>query len=116
MNPIIKWITPIITGYTPVTVYWYKFTEIEVDNLIESKAIPKLENLYQGLKAQCQDHLPVEYITELAMVLNHKCWAHNDCNQLEISRWYQDKYYELEEWAYKYLKGEDLTYFVKTLD
>lgn len=116
MKPIIEWITPIITGYTPVTDYWYKFTEIEADNPTESKAIPKLEKLYQELKAQCQDYLPVEYITELTMVLNHKCWGHYYCNQLEISRWYQDKFYELQEWAYKYLKGEDLTHFVNTLD
>ena len=44
----------------------------------------------------------IKYLTELAVVLNHKCWEWNKRNQ-EISKYYSDRYYQV----YDYILGED---------
>ena len=55
------------------------------------------------------------YITELCMVLNHKCWMWYDKNET-ISELYGDLYYKCRDWCLDNLKGEELTYFLETTD
>ena len=62
----------------------------------------------------------VKYLTELVMVLNHKCWDHYHKGSEILSEHYSDLYYEYYEKALDYLdkKGnkEDISYFIQTLD
>ena len=53
-------------------------------------------------------------ITELDMVLNWKSWEHAD--NAELCNLYADMYYELRDWCFENLKGDDLTYYIKTTD
>ena len=58
----------------------------------------------------------VVYVTELALVLNWKCWQHYEKGNEELSRLYSDLYYEADGWCCANLKGDDLTYYWKTTD
>ena len=81
------------------------------------------DTFIRAMKEWSHNHI---YMTELAMVINHKCWEHyhrsrNELtpfcdNHSEIGQWYKDKYYELLDWADEHLKGNELTYFYNTLD
>ena len=62
----------------------------------------------------------VKYLTELVMIINHKCWDRYDKGLDALSAIYSDLYYEYYEKAINYLekKGneEDMKYFIRTLD
>lgn len=57
-------------------------------------------------------------ITELCMVLNWKSWEHSDglVANNEMCNLYIDLYYELRDWCFDNLKGDDLDYFIRTTD
>lgn len=55
-----------------------------------------------------------KYMTELVMVLNWKSWEHED-NE-ELCSLYSELYYKALDWAYDNLKGEELNYFMRTID
>lgn len=56
------------------------------------------------------------YLTDLVMVLNHKCWQHYEVGNEEYSRLYSDLFYKAQEYAYDNLKGEELSYFIRVTD
>lgn len=56
------------------------------------------------------------YLTELVMVLNHKCWEHYDKGNDTLSKLYSDLYYKANDYAWENLKGDDLTYFFNCTD
>lgn len=56
------------------------------------------------------------YVTELAIVMNWKCWFWYDKNDHERSKLYADYYYQVHEWCLDNLKGKDLEYYIKTTD
>lgn len=58
----------------------------------------------------------VVYITELALVMNWKCWEKWEKGDDELSRYYSDRYYEVREWCLDNLKGDDLRYYFETTD
>lgn len=107
-----------MTGYEPKTTFWSDFSIADKFGLGSIKG-----TFNRAFDSWKHDHI---YVTELAMVLNHKCWEHYHrsrkelepfCdNHAEIGQWYKDKYYELLDWADKNLKGDELAYFYQTLD
>lgn len=62
----------------------------------------------------------VHELTDLVMVINHKCWEHYRNGNDDLSSFYGDLYYEYYEKTINYMekKGMDseLTYFIRTLD
>ena len=62
----------------------------------------------------------VKYLTELVMIINHKCWDFYRTGAMGMSELYDDMYYEYYDKAMNYLeeKGneDDISYFVRTLD
>ena len=57
-----------------------------------------------------------EYVTELALVMNWRCWSHYEKGNEEMSRLYSDLYYETRDWCLDNLKGDDLAYYIRTTD
>lgn len=68
-----------------------------------------------------------EYVTELAMVLNHKIFEHYYKTEMEtdeyskkyhndVSHLYDRLWRELDEWCCNNLKGEDLDYYYRVTD
>lgn len=55
-----------------------------------------------------------KYLTELVMVLNWKSWEHQ--NNQSLCALYADLFYKARAWAMKNLKGEELSYFIRTTD
>lgn len=62
----------------------------------------------------------VKYLTELVMVINHKCWEHYRKDSKELSNFYGDLYYEYYDKALDYLDKQgtqdEIMYFIRTLD
>lgn len=63
------------------------------------------------------------YLTELVVVLNHRCWHHYEQYQKikskfhdELSRLYSDYYYQAREFALDNLKGEEFKHFWEVTD
>lgn len=56
------------------------------------------------------------YLTDLVMVVNHKCWQHYDKGNNELSQLYSDLYYKAHAYACENLKGEELSYYFRVTD
>ena len=59
----------------------------------------------------------IEYMTELAMVLNHKSWQHNGKNQTLCSL-YSDLWCNIEDFIYEHFKDneEAISYYQRVTD
>jgi hypothetical protein len=57
-----------------------------------------------------------DYLTELVLVLNDKCWEHFHAGNFDYSELYAKLYYEALDYAYANLTGEELAYFRRTTD
>lgn len=56
------------------------------------------------------------YLTDLVMVVNHKCWEHYDKGNTELSMLYEDLYYKTHDYALDNLKGDELSYYLRVTD
>lgn len=56
------------------------------------------------------------YLTELVLVLNWKLWEHYENGNESIARVYNDLWEQAQSYGYDNLEGEELSYFIKTLD
>lgn len=56
------------------------------------------------------------YLTDLVIVVNHKCWQHYERGNEELSALYSDLYYKTHDYARKHLKGDELTYYFHVTD
>ena len=56
------------------------------------------------------------YLTELVMVLNHRCWYWYDCGNKKMSELYSDLFYKAQGYAYDNLKGDELKFFLDVTD
>ena len=55
------------------------------------------------------------YLTELVLVLNWKIWDWYE-KDTNIARTYNDLWEKAENYGYDNLKGDELSYFIRTLD
>ena len=55
------------------------------------------------------------YLTELVLVLNWKMWGWSE-KDITISRLYQKLWEQADNYGLKHLKGDELSYFIRTLD
>lgn len=102
-----KWNITELTGYVPKTTFWEDYSIADVFGLDAIK--DTYERSFREWKTN------VEYITEMVMVLNHKCWWwYNKDN--EKSKLYSELYYKLDEWCLDNLKGDELNYYIDTTD
>ena len=54
-------------------------------------------------------------LTELVMVLNWKIWEHHH-SDMKLAEIYNDLWEKADAYALDHLKGEELTYFLRTTD
>lgn len=96
--------------------YEYKTTLWEDLTDAESQGETVIEDLVSETFREWKDN--VEYLTELIMVLNHKCWYYNGTDD-KLSSFYEMLYYDYDELAYDYLSKHNeagLKYYFETLD
>jgi len=55
------------------------------------------------------------YLTELTVVLNHKCWMWHERNETR-SKLYADLYHKTNDYGKRTLKGDKARFFFKVLD
>ena len=71
-NPIFE-----MNGYEPKTTFW---TDFSIADMFGTEGV---KDTYNRAKEDWQDS--IEYMTELAMVLNHKSWQHNGKHKLYVA-------------------------------
>lgn len=94
-------------GYEQKTTFWMDFS------IADRFGASAIKDTYRRAFGVWKDD--TEYLTELVMVLNWKCWQYAKENPT-YSSLYADLFYKARDWALDNLKGEDLTYFLRTTD
>ena len=108
MNMFLKdWNIETITGYKPITTFYTDFSIAEKDG---SEGIKN--TLKRGMEYADTDY---KVLTELIMVLNWKIWEHYKTNK-KLAELYQTLWEEKDEYAMNTLKGEALSYYLRTTD
>ena len=125
MPKLPAWTMADAIGYEPKTTFWQDFC------IAERFGVDAIKDTFKRAFAEWKE-LPV-YLTEMALVLNHRGWVwYNVADKLSksdkedergkadiakwISRIYFDRYDEVMTWARDNYAGEDLEYFDKTID
>ena len=104
---VTKWNVEETTGYKPITTFWTDFCIAEA---FGKKGV--LETYERAFKEWKDDY---KHLTELAMVVNWKCFQHYEHDN-ELARLYSDLYYRTDEYAYGHLEGEEANYYYRILD
>lgn len=55
------------------------------------------------------------YLTELVIVLNHKIWDHYETRE-DLAVVYNELWQKADNYGLENLKGEELNYYIRTLD
>lgn len=103
-----RWTIEEVTGYKPKTTFWTDFC------IAEAYGLNAIQDTYN--RAFNEWKTDTEYVTELAMVLNHKIWYFYDRKEMEIANLYDKLWRETDEWCMNHLKGKDLAYYIQTTD
>ena len=100
------------TGYHPITTFWQDFS---IADKFGKRAI---SDTYNRAFAEWKGNY--KYLTELVMVLNHKCWAHyipcGSDDENAFSMLYTKLYYKAHDYACRHLKGDELSYYTRITD
>lgn len=107
MLAVKDWNIEALTGYTPITTYYMDF------GIAERFGADVIRDTYKRATRTWKNN--VEYFTEIVMVLNWKIWEHNERNQ-EFAKLYNELWKEADNYAMEHFKGEDLEYFLRTVD
>lgn len=96
-----------MSGYTPKTTFWTDFS------IADKFGVKAVEDTYNRAFKEWKSN--IEYVTELVMVLNWKSWQYAETNP-DLAMVYQRLWEKADQWCMNNLKGDDLQYFIKTLD
>lgn len=92
-----------------LTNYWDLFS------IAEPKGLDAVKALYKEFFEEAKNDY--EALTALVMVANHKCWEHHENPYAEkLCELYALLYEECYDYGLDHLKGEELQYFLNTLD
>lgn len=98
-------------GYTPITTFWDDFSIAEK---FGEQAIRDTAK-----RAFNEWHHDIKFLTELVLVLNHKCWSWNNIRE-DYVQLYSLLYYDYDakawDWLEKHGTEEDKDYYFHTLD
>lgn len=94
-------------GYMAKTTFWTDFS------VADGFGVSAIKDTYKRVFEEWKSN--VEYVTELAMVLNHKSWyfAERDVAKAEL---YVRLWQKTDAWCINNLKGDDLNYYLSTTD
>lgn len=98
----------------------YKYLTTFYNDFTAAEAIGRdaIKQLAAGIFKEQKHH--VMLLTELVMVLNHKCWDWYYAQNDELSNLYSDLYYKYNDKALEFLEHRgnknDIHYYITTLD
>jgi hypothetical protein len=94
-------------GYEMKTTFWSDFS------IAEKFGVESIKDTFNRSFKEWKDN--VEYITELSMVMSWKsCYYYNKNEEYMIL--YSELYQEIDNWCFYNLKGNDLIYYIETID
>lgn len=103
-----------IEGYTPKTTFWQDFS------IAERFGLPAVYDTTENALKYCESkdgEVNVEYITELALVLNHKLYQwYSENHESKLAKAYNDLWQAVDNWCVSNLKDGDADYYFKTTD
>lgn len=104
VNPMFEMI-----GYTPKTTFWSDFS------IAECFGVKGIKDTYNRAKNEWKNN--IEFMTEFAMVLNHKGWHYNEKNQ-EYCALYFDLWQEADNFIFEQFKDDEkaLQYYMEVTD
>lgn len=97
----------IANGYEEKTTFWFDFS------VADRFGTAAIKDTYKRAFNGWKDN--VEYLTELALVLNHKIWQWHGKNDT-FGRLYNELWAKTDTYAVENLKGDDLRYYLRTTD
>lgn len=103
-----KWNIQELTGYEPKTTFWEDFT---IADVFGADAVQDTFN-----RAFNEWKINYIYLTELVMVLNHRCWLHYHQKNMKLSQLYCELFEKSRDYAFDHLKGAELEYYIQTTD
>ena len=98
--------TQVENGFS--TTFWSDFS------IADRFGIPAIKDTYN--RAFDEWKTDYRYLTDLVMVLNHKCWEHHHVGHARVSELYADLFYKAQDYAYENLQGDELRYFIEVTD
>lgn len=101
-NPMFEMI-----GYEEKTTFWSDFS------IADRFGVSAIKDTYKRAFSEWKtNHI---YLTELVMVLNHKIWQWYQKNP-EVAKIYNELWEKADKYALNHLKGDELNYFLQTVD
>ena len=94
-------------AYEAKTTFWSDFS---IADIFGPAAI--IDTCIRAFKAWRED---VEYLAELAIVLNHKIWQWYEKDE-EIATVYDQLWRKVDDWCNENLTGEDAEYYFRVTD
>lgn len=95
------------TGYKPKTTFYTDFS------IAEKFGVKGIRDTFNQVFAEWKGNY--EYMTELALALNWKCWRWYEVNGL-LCAVYKELFERTDEWCVNNLQGEQLDYYYQTTD
>lgn len=99
------------TGYEPKTTFWQDFT------LAEADGVRGVVETYERIMKEWSGNYI--YLTELVMVLNWNIWywhAGDSWYAKDLCEAYNELWEKTDHYALDHLQGEELRYFLRTVD
>jgi len=98
----------VVNGYETKTTFWDDFS------IADKFGLDAVKDTYN--RAFDSWHDDVEYVTELVLVLNWKCWDYYRRGMTKLSELYSKLYYKCHHWCCSHLKGADFDYYFNIVD
>lgn len=95
-------------GYKFKTTFWQDFT------IADHFGIEAVKDIYKRAFKEWKNN--TEYLTELVLVLNWKIWQHYEQDHHALASLYNTLWEQADNYALDHLKGNDLTYYLNTID
>lgn len=96
------------TGYSPKTTFWQDFT------IADAFGASAIQDTYKRAFSDWKNNR--DYVTELVLILNWKIWQHFDNDNDGLAYVYHELWEKTHDWCCKNLKGDDLSYYLHTVD
>ena len=94
--------------YEMKTTFWQDFT------IAEHFGLAAVKDTFKRAFAEWKSD--AVYVTELALVMNWKCWQAYEKGDSAMTEYYSDRYYEVRAWCLDNLTGADLEYYFEATD
>ena len=96
-----------LNGYECKTTFWQDFS------IADRFGTSAVRDTFKRAFNEWKDNYI--YLTELVMVLNHKIWDHYETRE-DLAVVYNELWQKADNYGLENLKGEELNYYIRTLD